>query len=102
MQLLHQGKGNLFELRVADLMHAVSEIDMLDYDEVRHANVGDIVATLRRFGQQHVLVMARQADGTAHVRGVFSATRISRQLGIDLDPFETARTFAEIEAALSE
>ncbi len=102
MQLLHQGVGNLFELQVADLMHPVSEIDMLDFDAVRHANVGDIVATLRALGQQHVLVMAGQAlDATARVRGVFSATRISRQLGIDLEPFETARTFAQIESALA-
>ncbi len=102
MQLLHQGKGNLFELKVSDLMHALTDIDMLDFDEVRHANVGDMVATLRRLGQQHVLVMAPQgADGQARVRGVFSATRISRQLGIELEPFQTARTFAEIEAALT-
>ena len=101
MQLLHQGKGNLFELKVSDLMHAVPDIEMLDLDEVRHANVGDMVATLRALGRQHVLVMAGQgADGSAHVHGVFSASRISRQLGIELEPFQTARTFAEIEAAL--
>ena len=102
MQLLHQGKGNLFELKVSDLMHGVSDIDMLDFDEVCHANVGDLVATMRGLGQQHVLVKGGQGDaGPARVRGVFSATRISRQLGIDLKPFQTARTFAEIEAALT-
>jgi len=102
MQLLHQGKGNMFELTVGDLMHGTAEIDMLDFDEVRHANVGDIVATLNQFGQQHVLVLATDpADGTSRVRGVFSAAQIGRQLGVELQPFETARTFSEIEAALA-
>ena len=99
---LHQGKGNMFELTVADLMHRVGEIDMLDLTDVRHANVGDIVATLKKLGQQHVLVASRDADtGHQRVCGVFSATQIGRQLGVEVQTFEVARTFAEIEAALA-
>ncbi len=102
MQLLHQGKGNLFELTVADLMHAVGEIDMLDIADVRHASVGDVVATLRSLGQQHLLVSALDAaSGVQRVCGVFSATQIGRQLGVEIQTFEVARTFAEIGAALS-
>ena len=102
MQLMHQGKGNLFDLTVADLMHAAGEIDMLDYNDVRHAQVGDIVATLKRLGQQHVLVASMDAgSGNHQVRGVFSATQIGRQLGVEIQTFEVARTFAEIEAALA-
>ncbi len=102
MQLTHQGKGNLFELTVADLMHAVAEIDMLDFNDVRHANVGDVVATLKSLGQQHVLVAAMDPGKTGQrVRGVFSATQIGRQLGIEIQTFEVARTFAQIEAALA-
>lgn len=102
MQLLHQGKGNMFELTVADLMHTVSQIDMLDLADVRHANVGDIVATLKQLGQQHVLVATREAaGGQQRVCGVFSATQIGRQLGVEIQTFEVARTFAEIEAALA-
>lgn len=103
MQLLHQREANLFELTVADLMHPVSGIDVLDFNEVRHAVVGDIVATLKQLGQQHVLVIATDpVDGSQQVRGVFSATQIGRQLGVQFQPFETARTFAEIGAALSD
>jgi hypothetical protein len=40
-------------------------------------------------------------DGGARVRGLFSASRISRQLGTDISTSEVAGTFAEIEAALS-
>jgi hypothetical protein len=35
------------------------------------------------------------------VRGVFSATRIGRQLGVPNLSFEVAQTFAEIEAELA-
>lgn len=102
MQLAHQGKGNLFELTVGDLMHPVDQTDMLDFNDVRHANVGDVVATLKSLGQQHVLVAAVDpADGRQRVRGVFSATQIGRQLGVEIQTFEIARTFAEIEAALA-
>lgn len=101
MQLLQRGKDNLFELTVADLMHAVGEVDILDFNDVRHANVGDLVATLKNLGQQHVLVAASEDGGAHRVRGVFSATQIGRQLGVEIQTFEVARTFAEIEAALA-
>lgn len=102
MQLLHQGKGNMFELTVGDLMHSIGGIDMLDLTDVRHANVGDIVATLKKLGQQHVLVASRDAGtGQQRVCGVFSATQIGRQLGVEVQTFEVACTFAQIEAALA-
>ena len=102
MQLAHQGKGNLFELTVADLMHPLGDVDMLDFADVRHASVGDMVTTLKKLGQQHVLVVETDARTQRQMmRGVFSATQIGRQLGIEIQTFEIARTFAEIEAALA-
>lgn len=101
MQLLHQGKGTLFELGVYDLMHPIGEIDMLEFNAVRHASVGDIVATLKALGRQHLLVSTVDpATGGQQVRGIFSATQIGRQLGVEVQPLELARTFAEVEAAL--
>lgn len=101
MQLQHQGKGNVFEMTVADLMHSVREIDMLDFCDMRHASVGDLVATLKQRGQHHLLVAAAEPGGaTQRVVGVFSATQIGRQLGVEIQTFEVAQTFAEIEAAL--
>lgn len=101
MQLRDQGKGSLFDLTVADLMHPLGEIDMLDHADVRHANVGDLVATLKRLGRQHVLVTTDESDGSTRIRGLFSATQISRQLGVEVQTFEVARTFSQIEAALA-
>ena len=34
------------------------------------------------------------------VRGLFSASQLARQLGIEVQTFEVASSFAEVEAAL--
>ena len=39
-------------------------------------------------------------DGGRRIRGLFSASQIARQLGLDLQTNGIARTFADIEAAL--
>lgn len=101
MQLRHQGKGNVFDLTVGDLMHPLTTLGVLDLADVRHANVGDLVTTLKRSGRQHVLV---RTPGTAgeppRICGMFSARQIGRQLGMEVETFETAQTFAQVEAAL--
>ncbi len=100
LQLRHQGKGNVFDLSVADLMHPVSGLPMLRLADVRHANVGDLLATFKRLGRQHLLVGEEAPGQPLTVRGLFSATQLGRQLGTPVETFETAQTFAQIEAAL--
>ena len=101
MQVLNGRGGSRSDLVVADLMRKVEEIDVLDWHDVELACVGDILATLQRLGRHHLLVGMRDPkSGCLHVRGIFSVTQIGRQLGVPVQPFEVARTFAEIEAAL--
>lgn len=45
-----------------------------------------------------ISIPGRAADGS----GVFSASQVARQLGIPLHTTEVARTFAEIEAVISQ
>ena len=59
--------------------------------------VGHVVSTLRSVRRQHVLVSEQEGR---LVRGILSASRVARQLGLQLDTVEIARTFADIEAAL--
>ena len=48
------------------------------------------------------LVVDRDVEaGKQTLRGIFSASQIARQLGVDLSTHEFARTFAEIEAAFA-
>jgi hypothetical protein len=59
--------------------------------------VGHVVATLKKVGRKHLMVAE---DGGRRVRGLFSTSQIARQLGMELQTFEVASSFADIEAAL--
>ena len=87
------------DVLVRDIMTARESLEALKLDDVRHARAGDIVATLKNMGRQHAIVVDA-AGGRMRVCGLFSTTRISRQLGVVMEVAETARTFSEIEAAL--
>lgn len=89
------------DLRVRDLMAPLESMDLLELSRVMQAEVGDIVATLKNWGRQHALVGEKDpATGATRIRGVFSATQIGRQLGLQVQTFDVARTFAEIQSVL--
>ena len=97
---LQRSGGTFNEILVRDIMTPQQELDVLRLLDVFGSRVGDIVATLKSFGRQHALVV-ETGDGDAHkVRGIFSATQIGRQLGMNVAPGEIAGTFAELEAVL--
>ncbi|MDX9766246.1 MAG: hypothetical protein RBT51_02800, partial [Ectothiorhodospiraceae bacterium] len=90
------------DLKVRDLMIPRERIDLLDVGDVLRAEVGHIVATLKDWGRQHALVGdVDPQTGAMRIRGIFSATQIGRQLGLPIQTFEVAKTFADIQAALS-
>ena len=102
IQWLHDRGGKRTDLRVSDLMIRTEDIDMLDMKDVLHAEVGHIVASLEAWGRQHALVAERDAlTGITRIRGIFSATQIGRQLGMAVQPFDVAVTFADIARALA-
>jgi CBS-domain-containing membrane protein len=88
------------ELRVADVMVPVERMEVLRIEDVRRANVGSIAATLRADGRAHALVVGQTPNGRQSLLGIFSATQIARQLGVQIHTHEMARTFAEIEAVI--
>ncbi len=101
LQHLRRRGGTFSDVLVSDIMTPQEQLDVLLLYDVLNARVGDIVATLTRFGRQHALVVERGAQEDAQkVRGIFSATQISRQLGTEVAPAEIATTFAALEAAL--
>jgi CBS-domain-containing membrane protein len=89
------------EVQVRDVMSPQEHLEVLNMADVRAAKVGHIVATLKKAGRQHAVVLERDAHGRPLVRGLFSATQIARQLGVTLQTSEVARTFSEIEAMLA-
>ncbi len=94
-----QKYGGCFnEITVNDVMTKRSQINAIAYSDLLNASVGQLIKTMKMFDRQHALVV--EGETHAVVRGLLSATRISQQLGIKLEPSNRARTFQELESAL--
>jgi hypothetical protein len=72
------------------------KIEVLEIGDVATSRVGDIVATLKRMGRQHALVVERDGDGKQVIRGVLSTSQIGRQLGEDIDTRDVAGNIANL------
>ena len=102
MQIVQSRGIKHAELSVADLMTPLNAIDTLHFREVVHATVSDILNALKDLGRQHILVEDMDPlTNQPRIRGIFYATHIGRLLGVPVQGFDTARTFAEIETALA-
>lgn len=92
---------HVHELTVRDIMTPVGLIDVVSINDVLHAEVGHVIATLKDHGRQHALVLERDDLGRTIVRGIFSSSQIARQLGTTIQTPEIARSFSEIEHAIA-
>ncbi len=101
MRFLQNMGGTHADIMVRDIMTTQRELEVLKIEDVRNARVGDIVATLKQHNRQHAMVVDEAADGRQSVCGLFSITQIARQLGAQVQSFEIARTFEEIEAVIA-
>ena len=88
------------EALVRDIMTPQERLDVINMDDVLHAHVGNVVATLKAKGRRHAAVVDADASGRQVLRGLFSASQIALQLGQPVETSEIARTFAEISVAL--
>lgn len=100
VRLVHDRGLRRDEITVGDIMTPRERLEVIDYDEVTHACVGHVVATLKAVGRQHAMVVDRDTQGRQRVRGLFAASQLGRQLGAPIQTVEIARSFAEIETAL--
>jgi CBS-domain-containing membrane protein len=102
MKFLEQMGGHHDEIEVHNIMTPHARLEVLRMSDVLRAAVGDIVATLQRAGRQHALVVDEPPALPAEmVRGIFSASQISRQLAMPLEILGPAQSFAELEMALN-
>jgi CBS domain-containing protein len=85
------------QIQVEDIMTPASMLEALTLIDVAQMRVGHIVATLKKVRRQHLMVAE---EGGRRIRGLFSASQVARQLGMELQTFEVAQSFADIEAAL--
>ncbi len=85
---------------VRDIMTPQDRLAVISMDDVRHAHVGHVVATLKATGRRHAAVVDEDASGCQVLRGLFAASQLERQLGEPLQTPEIASNFAEISIAL--
>jgi len=89
------------DVLVKDIMEPMDKLKNLDFEKVRNATVGNIVATFRRTGRKHLVVVAHNRDqAEPTIRGIFSATQLERQLDMTLVATSTTHSFADLEQAL--
>ena len=93
------------EVYVREVMTPAERLEAMELQEVLHARVGDVLATLRLSSRHHAVVIdPARTDATSStrtVRGIFSLTQIARQLGLPPQlGHDVVRTFAEIEATI--
>ena len=75
-------EGNRREdIPLTELMKPKSTLKALDYEEVSHASIAQVIDTLKKNGAQHCLVIDHH---THKIRGIFSASDISRKLHLVL------------------
>jgi CBS-domain-containing membrane protein len=101
MRFLQNMGGTHADIMVRDIMTTQRELEVMKIEDVQNAEVGQIIATLKKSGRQHGLVVAEAADGKQTVCGIFSITQIARQLGSQVQSFELTHTLSEIEAVVS-
>lgn len=81
------------ELTVAHVMTPKSRLHAIDFDDFTHATVGDIIATLKKGGEQHVLVVDSRQNS---IRGIVSANDIARRMHLPVVICERANSFSDI------
>jgi CBS domain-containing protein len=97
MRLVQQRGMGYDDLCVADVMTPLSMLDAIDYQRMATATVGSVIATLQRYGRNHLLVVEGATDRVpGRVRGILSRAQIERQLGTPVEVSEHANTFADI------
>ena len=102
MRLVDQRRVRFDELCVADVMTELAMLDAIDLARLRGASVGDLVATLKRHGRNHLLVgLAATGQTPRRIRGVISRAQIERQLGTTISVTPIPSSFSEIERALA-
>jgi len=102
IQCMHeQGKPHA-DILVRDVMTPRDQLDALYLNEVAHARVGELVATMKHLGRQHALVVEIDPDnGRPLLRGLLSTTQIARSLGMALSFIRLPQTLSEIQHSLA-
>lgn len=102
MQIVHERGVRHSEIMVSDIMTPHERLEVIQMRDVLSAHVGHVIATFKRSGRQHAMVVEPNGnDPCGTVRGLFSTSQIARQLGTQVHVGDVGRTFSEIEILLN-
>lgn len=99
VQYVKEHGGCRQDILVLDIMTHQKKLETVDLDVVLEATVGDIAETIKHTGKHHILV-TENIRGNETLRGIFSRTQVSRQIGERIKFTNRANSFAELELAL--
>lgn len=99
MHYLNHNGGNYQDIQVGDIMTRYDMLEVLCWDDVKKARVGDIAETLKRVGRQHAIVVDGELNDQK-ICGIFSSSAIARATGEEVDTSSCAGNFAKLEHAL--
>lgn len=86
------------EISVGMVMIPQADLIAIDQENLRHAKVGHIVETLHANKQHFILIIKSDEKNNHSVRGLFSISQISKQLGQDVTKdLSEARSIAELQ-----
>jgi len=85
------------EVRVSDLMTRKKDLLALNIHEVEASSIGDVIGFLKDNYQQHCLVID---EDTHQIRGIFSASDISRKLRLAVN-IQDQSSFSKVFSAVS-
>lgn len=97
----NQTSTPIVEITARDIMTPLSQLEAIPLDQVMKSTISDIVKTQRHGHRIHMLVLDT-SENKNRICGILSISRTSRLLGIDdLSPSQQAKTFSQINQALS-
>ena len=85
------------EITVGDMMVGKPNLAALEYQELEYAKISDVINALKNHGRRHYLVVDNE---TRKIRGIFSASDISRKLKLPLT-IQEGSDFYKVFAAVS-
>lgn len=88
IKLIQERRIHRDQVLVKMIMVPYTEITALDISVIESARVGNIVKTLTERKQQYALVVSPSEDNSVQlIRGIFTASQISKQLHEDITEF---------------
>ena len=98
LKYLQEHGGRREDIITQEIMTPHEQLLAIRMNDVQTSSVGDIIETMKAFGRQHILVTEPQSQETGEtIRGIFSTSQISRQVGFTIELVERANNFAEVE-----